>query len=400
MFRLNSIKLGCSERVDVNAATDSIDDSQKSDLSLRVTGVDAFRGALVLLAFLLMFAVPAMREWGSGWLVDLFYPSVWHGVKLVDFIEPGFLFVMGISASLSVSHRLKRGESRSRILDHLVKRCVGLCVLGLLLENWISFDWPEVRWTGTYQRLAICNLGVGILCCFTDRAFRLGFACFCLLNYGFAFEAIGLPPPPPVLGARVQVVAVDPYSMEYNLAAYVDRILLPGRKFYETWDQFGLLTILPAFLIALLGSCSQQIFIEDSGTRTGWMKRLLLIVSSSVLGFLIGLIQPLNSILMTPGFILLVFSLSGFCLLIFSRFSQSMDRNDLLCLLQLIGRQALPLMLVAHLVASASTAIVSQTTDSVWFAIPALQTLIAIWAVAGLCLICSWMNRNDISIRL
>ena len=74
-----------------------------------------------------------------------------------------------------------------------------------------------------------------------------------LMNYGLSFDVF--PMSSPVNTSRENLPqAIDPYSVEYNVAAQIDKAWLPGRKYQGNWDAQGLLTTLPAFVITLLGA--------------------------------------------------------------------------------------------------------------------------------------------------
>lgn len=366
----------------------------------RESSFDVLRGILVLLTTFAFFGIAALREWPGIHLIAQFEPSVWQGVRFMDLIEPGFLFVLGLSAASSADWRKKRGESRFQILIHLGKRCIGLFVLGFLLENWLPTYWPEIHWLGVYQRLAICNLGVGIFCVFTDWPVRLGIASLLLVNYGFAFESFSVPPPPPVVGSRTQITEVDPYSMEYNLAAYVDQTLLPGRKYYGTWDRYGLLTTIPAFVIALLGSISGIIFLASRQKSSVPYGHFVLIAACAIIAFLLNWVQPINPILQTPAFVLLVFSVYGAGLVLISRLVPSLGFGGISRFLQNVGYQSLPLMFILHVAVSVSVAVNAQTSHSLRPIIPYPQTITAIWFYMAFFVLSRWMSLAKIHIRL
>src|SRR5690348_16734401 len=48
--------------------------------------------------------------------------AVWNGWTPADLIFPSFLFLVGVSMVFSFAARLRRGESRKKILLHVVQR--------------------------------------------------------------------------------------------------------------------------------------------------------------------------------------------------------------------------------------------------------------------------------------
>ena len=84
--------------------------------------------------------------------------AVWAGATLTDMIFPSFLFITGVAMTLSISGRLRRGESRSGLLLHVVRRCVLLVVLGLVLNGFPEFHLSTLRLPGILQRIGVCYL--------------------------------------------------------------------------------------------------------------------------------------------------------------------------------------------------------------------------------------------------
>src|ERR1700687_2498829 len=58
----------------------------------------------------------------------------WNGWTPADFIFPSFLFLVGISMVFSFAARLRRGESRCKILYHAFIRTLILIAIGLLVN--------------------------------------------------------------------------------------------------------------------------------------------------------------------------------------------------------------------------------------------------------------------------
>jgi predicted acyltransferase len=273
----------------------------------RDPALDRLRGGLVLLSAVAVLAPSALREWpdnaGAAFLVGQLEPSTWHGVTLFDLLQPGFLFVMGMAATLSVDRRRNAEESSAAIVLHLLGRCAVLFLIGLVLDGGLT-AWPDVRWLGPWQRVAICNLCAGSLCLVADWKLLLPLAALILINYGMALEMYPASPPPTI--RRGPAAPLDPYSNDYNLAASIDQRLLPGRKYFGKWDPQGLLTTLPALATALLGAALRQ----ATRTEPRW---IVILIGAALIntGWLLGEWQPLNAWLMTPPFVLVSTGILG-----------------------------------------------------------------------------------------
>ena len=101
------------------------------ELSSRLLSVDVFRGIAV--AGMLLVDYPG-DEAAAYWPIR---HAQWNGWTAADLIFPSFVFLMGISVVMSLSKRLKRGETRQRIALHAAKRCLILFALGVF-SKWLS----------------------------------------------------------------------------------------------------------------------------------------------------------------------------------------------------------------------------------------------------------------------
>ena len=109
----------------------------------RSTGVDAFRG-LVVLFLLVLVHVPT-----TGWRGH----AAWWGLRWSDLFFPAFLFVAGVGLALQTT----RGWPWGR----LVRRAITLVFLGLFVNAWTSGDGADLstlRLPGVLQRIALVGV--------------------------------------------------------------------------------------------------------------------------------------------------------------------------------------------------------------------------------------------------
>ena len=100
--------------------------------STRLLSLDFFRG--ITMFFLIGTVYELMRNSGNsvlsaiGWQFEHRY---WHGLTLYDFIEPFFMFIVGVAIPFSIMTRRERGDSEAKILNHVLQRAAILFVLGI-----------------------------------------------------------------------------------------------------------------------------------------------------------------------------------------------------------------------------------------------------------------------------
>src|SRR5215212_4144987 len=99
----------------------------------RLTSLDVFRGGTI--AAMIMVNNQASPE---------AYPQLqhaqWHGWTFTDLVFPFFLWITGISITFSFAKRVARGDDRSRLLLHALRRAAVIFGTGLLLNGFPSYD--------------------------------------------------------------------------------------------------------------------------------------------------------------------------------------------------------------------------------------------------------------------
>lgn len=262
----------------------------------RLVSLDAFRGATV--AGMLLVNNPG--SWSEAYAPLLHAP--WHGWTFTDTIFPSFLWIMGVSLTLSTAKRLETGADRAALWRHVLQRSAIIFSLGLLLASFPfgllpahTFSLETLRLPGVLQRIALCYLAAAAICLRTAWKGQLSWAAGLLLGYWALLMLV----PVPGFGAG----HID--EAKGNLAWWVDSHVLAG----HTWrgapapgfDPEGLLSTLPAIATTLLGAVAGH-WVR---TRSGRELSLHLLGGGGVLlalGAAWDLVFPLNKNLWTSSY--------------------------------------------------------------------------------------------------
>jgi len=277
-----------------------------------MVSLDVFRGATI--AGMILVNDPG--SWGH-----IYAPlehAEWNGWTPTDLIFPFFLFIVGVSMTLSFASRIARGISRRSLIGHVLRRSALIFALGLFLNGFPDFDLSTIRIMGVLQRIALCYLVAGLLYLFTyrwepadERPARVRanlrvtatVAVVLLISYWAAMTFI----PVPGYGA-------GHLGKDDNLGAYVDRTLMHGHLWSEsvTWDPEGFLSTFPAIASLLIGILAGEWLRSD---RTAKRKALGLAAAGLALliaGRLLHPFFPINKNLWTSSFVLFT---GGFAML-------------------------------------------------------------------------------------
>ncbi len=230
----------------------------------------------------------------------------WHGFRCWDLIFPLFLFLAGVSMPFSLSKRRERGDSRRKLVGHVVRRGLTLVFLGLVYNGFLRFDFEELRCASVLGRIGLGYLGAGCIFIFFGVRGQALWIGVLLLGYFAALSWI----PVPGFGA-------GDLSPGATLTDYLDRQFLPGRLHREVRDPEGLLSTIPAIGTGLLGALAGSWLRSDhsKGVKAG---RLILVGGIVALcGVIFGWAFPINKNLWTSSFVLLTGGISAGLLGIF-----------------------------------------------------------------------------------
>ncbi len=217
----------------------------------------------------------------------------WAGIHFYDLIFPVFVFLMGVAIPFSLSRQV-RVSGRPAAVGRIVRRAAWLVILGVLYYGGLSHPFSDIRWAGVLQRFGLCYLFAGLLYIYV-RPRGLAATCVFLL---VAYWALMTFVPVPGIGA-------GHFEEGHNLANWIDRMYLPGRKYDGDHDPEGLLSTLPAVASCLLGVLA-GIWLGDARVASRRRAGLLAAVGAGllVLGLAWGLQFPVVKKIWTSSFVL------------------------------------------------------------------------------------------------
>ncbi len=102
----------------------------------RIASIDIFRALTMLL--MLFVNMLGFVDDVPNWLGHSDRDA--DAMGLADIVFPCFLFIVGMSIPFAVKSRLKKGESKSKIMLHVIIRSVALLVMGVFHENIYYFN--------------------------------------------------------------------------------------------------------------------------------------------------------------------------------------------------------------------------------------------------------------------
>jgi predicted acyltransferase len=235
--------------------------------------------------------------------------SAWNGWTPTDLVFPFFVFIVGVSMVFSFASRLKRGESRSHLMLHALRRAAILFALGVFLNGFPNrYHASTIRIEGVLQRIALCYLIAAVLVLWTGARGRWVAIGICLVGYWVLMRFV------PVPGFGVPTHDIPLLDHDRNLAAWLDRKVFPGHLYEGTRDPEGLLSTIPAIATALFGVMTGEWLRSAASPRrkTAWM--LALGVTGLAAGEIFNLWFPINKKLWTSSYVLFAAGFALVCL--------------------------------------------------------------------------------------
>jgi predicted acyltransferase len=216
----------------------------------------------------------------------------WHGITLTDFIFPFFIFMVGISTTLSLS-KFVESTAPKEIYQRIIKRTILLILFGLFVNLLIYPSVGAFRIAGVLQRIAIVYLVCSVLFINTSWKGQILIAIIILVGYWLVLSFV----PVPGLG----VPSLEPVD---NLVSWIDRQFLPGMLYAGNHDPEGILSTVPSIASGITGLLTGYI-LKHNQNMSGTIKRLLQAgFVTLLLGVVWSFVFPINKNLWTSSFVL------------------------------------------------------------------------------------------------
>lgn len=222
----------------------------------------------------------------------------WNGWTPTDLVFPFFLFIVGVSLVYSFHSRVSRGEDRRALLTHAFRRAAVIFLIGLALNAFPYYNLATWRIPGVLQRIALCYFFAAVLTLYAGTRTRMAAIIVLLGTYWALMTQVAVP------GYGVPGRDISLLDRDANLAAFIDRMLMPGHLYERTRDPEGLLSTLPAIATALFGVLTGE-WLRTKRTPASHCRGMLLAgIVLVTAGKFWGIWFPMNKKLWTSSYVL------------------------------------------------------------------------------------------------
>ncbi|HTJ00488.1 MAG TPA: hypothetical protein VL527_16530 [Dongiaceae bacterium] len=271
----------------------------------RLMSIDALRG-------LDMFFIVGMEEVFEALsrmfpmtptLNDRLQHAPWAGFHFYDLIFPLFAFIIGTSLVFSLSKSVAK-VGAAGTSSKVLKRTLILFLLGIVYYGGLDEGVHHIRLLGVLQRLALCYGAAGLAFVWLRPRQMLALTILLLVGYWALLTFV----PVPGFGA-------GDYAEGHNLTNWIDKMVLPFRKWDGDHDPEGLLSTLPAMASCLLGVFAGRLLQNPEVTPARKVRLLVLWGCAGVATGLLWHLQfPIIKKIWTSSFVLFTGGLSALLL--------------------------------------------------------------------------------------
>ncbi len=250
----------------------------------RVISLDALRGFDM---FWIMggeaFFIYLAKATGSQGFINLthqFHHTHWAGFRFYDLIFPLFMFISGVAIPYSIIAKRDKGVPQRSLLRKIFRRMILLVVFGIVYNGFLQNGFSDPRIASVLGQIGLAWFFASLIVLFT-RTWRSRI--FWLAGIWIFIAVLQLLVPVPGYGAGV-------ITPEGSINAWIDQHFLPGHLYDGTYDPEGLLCIVSATTVTLLGAFAGGILRD--GKEANNKKTLLLAAFGAVLIIVAVLLHP------------------------------------------------------------------------------------------------------------
>jgi predicted acyltransferase len=278
----------------------------------RLLSLDALRGFdmfWIIGGDALFRSLGEVTGWGwARWWAGQLDHAEWAGFHFYDLVFPLFMFISGVAIPFSLLAKAEAATDRRTIYLKLARRALLLVFLGFVYNHLTDLRFAAQRYASVLGQIGLAYLFAALIM-LKVKSLKGRLAALAGILFGYA--AVQWLIPVPGIGAGV-------LTPDGTINGYIDRLLLPGRLYDRVFDPEGILCILSATSVTLMGGLAGLVL--RSGKLAAYRKTLILAASGvglTTAGFVLGAWYPIIKKAWTSTFDIYAAGLSFILLAVF-----------------------------------------------------------------------------------
>ena len=254
------------------------------------------------------FAIATGWSWAHLLALQVEHHVEWVGFRFYDLIFPLFMFMSGVAIPYAITSKLEKGTGRTELLRKVFRRMVLLVIFGFIYNGALKNGFKDLRLASVLAQIGISYFFASLIFLYTQSTRpRL----YWLTGILAGIAALQLFMPVPGFGA-------GNLTPDGSINAWIDQHFLAGKLHFGTYDPEGLLCIVSATSITLMGALAGSLL--RIGTLSPEKKIRILLLSGAGLAVAALALSPAYPIIKkiwTVPFNLLTAGLSAMLLSLF-----------------------------------------------------------------------------------
>lgn len=247
----------------------------------RLASLDALRGFDMFWIIgggqlLRTFTETTSNTWDDA-IGEQMHHVAWDGVQFYDLIFPLFMFLAGVSIPYAIGSKLEKGISRSSLILKVVKRVSILIFLGLIYNGLLDLNFETLRAASVLGQIGVAYGIAATVVVLSKRSITPVLWCVGIMVF-YAVAQLAIVVPEHGAGVLTQAGSIN---------GYVDRLLLPGRLYGGVFDPEGLLCMISASAIVLMGVQAGRLLKSQAVSE---YKKTAILAGSGVVLLVLGML--------------------------------------------------------------------------------------------------------------
>ena len=183
-------------------------------------------------------------SWMEGLATQVHRHVEWEGFRFYDMIFPLFMFISGVAIPYAINSKLEKGVARSQLLKKIFIRLLVLIAFGIMYHGTAGRGFTDA---GDVSVLSQIGFGYFFAALISIYSKSIKGSLYWMLGIMAGIATLQLFVPVSGFGAGT----LDPAT---SINAWLDQLLIPGRLNDEVFDPEGVLCIVSAVTVTLMGT--------------------------------------------------------------------------------------------------------------------------------------------------
>jgi len=291
--------------------------SPRTTTKERLQSLDTLRGfdmAMLVGGAGILIALSRLTGWGWMEAIETQMHHVkWEGFRFYDLIFPLFMFISGVAIPYAINSKVEKGVAKSVLFRKIFIRLLALIGFGFLYNGLLSRGFTNFRYVSVLSQIGFGYFFAALISLYSKS---IKGVIYWLLGIMGGVAVLQLFVPVPGYGAGT-------FEPGTSINAWLDQLLIPGRLHGEVFDPEGVLCIVSAVTITMMGALAG--YLIRSG-KSEPAKKALYIAIAGVLAIAISLgLEPVYPVIKSMWTVSYVLRAAGVSALLLASFYYVID---------------------------------------------------------------------------